>query len=153
MSLRFSEKKAGRVVEAIKQAGALPALVSEVRQLEELAASQQAKISELENSQVCRTMSRPDAAKIAAVWNDLLDLWEDMTNEERTRLLRLVVHRIEVQKGKGVTWLCLAAHQMTPPNPANSQELDGMFTYRDRRSAGEGLEPPTLILQKSCSTN
>jgi site-specific DNA recombinase len=136
-NLRETQKKSARVVEAIKQAGALPALVSEVRQLEELAASQTARISELENSQVCRTMSRPDAAKIAAVWTDLLDLWEDMTNEERTRLLRLVVHRIEVQKGSGVTWLCLAAHQMTPLDPANSQELDGMFTYRDRRSAAD----------------
>ena len=145
-NLRETQKKAGRIVEAIKQAGALPALVSEVRQLEELAASQKARITELEESQVCRTMSRPDAAKIAAVWNDLLDLWEDMTDEERTRLLRLVVHRVEVQKGKGTTWLCLAAHQMIPPGPSNSQKLDGMFTYRDRKSAGEGLEPPTFGL-------
>ncbi len=145
-NLRETQKKQGRIVEAIKQAGALPALVSEVRQLEDLATSQSAKILELENSQVCRTMSRPDAAKIAALWNDLLDLWEDMTDEERTRLLRLVVHRVEVQKGKGTTWLCLAAHQMVPLDPAISQELDGMFTYRDRRSAGEGLEPPTFGL-------
>lgn len=136
-NLRETQKKQGRVVEAIKQVGALPALTEEVRSLEELAASQQAKISELESSQVRRTMSRPDAAKVAANWSRLLEFWEVLDHSERSMLLGLIVNRIEVNdKSKGTTWLCLAAHQEAPHvNPLFSQGEDARFANREVYSA------------------
>lgn len=133
---RETEKKAARVVEAIKQVGALPALTQEVRQLEELATRQEAQIKELESSQIRRTISRPDAALVAGVWLEMLDLWEELSEEERTKLLRLVVQRVELsEKTRGTTWLCLAAHQEAPLPTLFSQDDDGKFVNRDSLSA------------------
>lgn len=145
---KLTEKKIGRIVEGIKAVGASAALTQELRSLEALQEEQQLAIVALEQSQTRRTISRPEAAQIADVWKGLLDLWEELTPEERSSLFRLVIDRVELkEKGKGTLWFCIGtAFQNAPPSSLLSQRATDKLTNRDSYSAGAGLEPATFGL-------
>jgi len=44
------------------------------------------------------TLKRPTAAQVQAFWSEFVDLWPEMTDEEKREMIGLVVKRIEVKQ-------------------------------------------------------
>ena len=127
-NLRETQKKISRVVEAIKQVGALAALADEARNLQQLASEQEIKINTLQLSQIRRTIDRPTAATVAGLWVQLFELWPDLSEAERGQLLQLVVLRIDiVKKTEGTIWLSLSSHADDSLVHQFTHSVDGKF--------------------------
>ena len=50
----------------------------------------------LEVKQAENGQRRPDAKEVAALWANFLGLWQEMTEEERTQVMGLLVERVDI---------------------------------------------------------
>lgn len=94
---RETEKKITRLVEAIKQGLNNARLRDEMRDLEKLAGEQEKDIQIALSTVAERQGQFPNAARISALWGRFAQLWEAATNDQRQRLLCLLVDKIEIK--------------------------------------------------------
>ena len=142
--LKDVEKRTKGVMNAIEAGGSgLKVLLT---RLEELQTQQQAL--QTEHYQITARMaesklSRPDAGYVQSVWKRFLELWEEATEEERNKLLPLLVERVDMtEKERGICRLVFM--------PANPRLLESPTSHyvviNSSLGAGVGLEPTTFGL-------
>jgi len=82
------------------------------------------------------TIKRPTAEQVQEAWSLVGELWDELTEEERTELLGGLVKEVQVtEKNRGLLKLSPVA------------EVHGSwFAIKSRMGAGVGLEPTTYGL-------
>ena len=82
------------------------------------------------------TVKRPTASQVQEVWSEMLDVWDDVTDEERQEVMASFVTRVEIKEKDRASMELL-------PMP----EGYGLkFVTRSQLGAGVGLEPTTFGL-------
>ena len=110
-NIREAEKKIARFVGAIREGkgGAIDVLTSEIERQREHQKQLEEKASELEH-RLSQQPVRPDTAGLCDLWGTLTDGWSDMTEEERTQFLGLIVDSVSLEeKNKGTLRLLLCS--------------------------------------------
>jgi hypothetical protein len=96
------EKKITQIMAAIEGGGAMRSLVERLTTLETERVQIEAEQSRLRTMIAEQSSQRPDAKQIAGLWSKVLELWESMTEEEREKVMGLLVERVEIrEKEKG----------------------------------------------------
>ncbi len=79
------------------------------------------------------TVKRPSASQVQEVWSEMIDVWDDVTEEERQELMASFVTRVEIKEKDRASMGLL-------PIP----EGHGLkFVTKSQLGAGVGLEPTT----------
>ena len=85
-------------------------------------------------------LQRPDRAQVQAHWNQFLTIWEVASEEEKAKLLPLIVDRVEMrEKERGFCRLWFSLQNPRPRDLATSMNV----VIRSQMGAGVGLEPTT----------
>ena len=94
--IRETEKKIGQITTAIEDGGAMRALLERLQTLEAERTSLTTERVRLEVKQAENGQRRPQAKEVAALWANFMELWEEMTEEERTQVMGLLVERVDI---------------------------------------------------------
>ena len=142
--VREVEKRIKNVMTAIEAGTAgVRSLINRLQELETERAEAVQQKQQLE-AQIAETkIQRPDAAMVQAWFADFLRLWEAATEEERQRLMPLIVDRVEMhEKEHGFCRL-----SFTMQNPRSMQfSTSKNVVINCSKGAGAGLEPATFGL-------
>jgi len=100
---RETEKKIKNITSAIESGGgAVRSLLARLEELEEERTRLAAEQGQLELKITESQLQRPDAALVQGYWKQFLTIWEVASEEERGRLMPLVVERVELtEKERG----------------------------------------------------
>jgi site-specific DNA recombinase len=114
-NLSGTQKNLNNITQAIKKAGPLDGLLSEMQRLESLKAEQEAEIQDLEEKKSAQKRTWPDFASLARVWSEFSERWEVLTQDEKNQILNLIVDKViftgKTDEGKRVGTMRLLWHQ------------------------------------------
>lgn len=142
--IREVEKRTKHVMAAIEGGGAgVRSLIARLQELEAERAGAVQQRQQLEARIAETKIKRPEAAEVQAWFADFLRLWEAATEEERQRLMPLIVDRVEMhEKERGFCRL-----SFTVQNPRSMQfSTSKNVVINCSQGAGVGLEPTTYGL-------
>jgi len=142
--LREVDKRIKNVMATIEGGGAgVRSLVSRLQELEAERAGMVEQRRQLEARLAETRIQRPDAAQVQVWFNDFMRLWEAATEEEKQRLMPLIVDRVEMhEKERGFCRLLF-----TVQNPRSLQSSTPKnVVINCLQGAGVGLEPTTFGL-------
>ena len=142
--LREVDKRIKNVMATIDAGGAgVRSLISRLQELETERAEAVEQRRQLEARLAETRIQRPDAAQVQAWFKDFLRLWDAAMEEERQRLMPLIVDRVEMhEKERGFCRLLF-----TVQNPRSLQSSTSKNVVIDcSLGAGVGLEPTTFGL-------
>lgn len=94
--LKEIEQRIGRVQAAIEEGGSIRSLVERLNGLEQERLSVEGERARLETLNIVNSHLRPDAKRVAEAWTQFGELWEEMTNEERERVMFLLVEKVDI---------------------------------------------------------
>lgn len=124
-NLSETRKKAARLLHALK-AGAAPALINpEIDSLAALETRQKQEAQRLEGEIAGARAVRPDTAGLRALWSRLVELWDHMSEDERSVVLSSLVESVTLsEKGKGCICLPLCS-PLTQQSPLSNVWIGG----------------------------
>ncbi len=116
--LREAEKKIKNMTTAIEAGGgAIRSLLNRLEELETERIKLAGEQGQLEKKITASRIARPDTAQVQAHWNEFLTIWEVASDEEKAKLLPLIVERVEVtEKERG---FCRLVFQPEIPRSRN----------------------------------
>ena len=139
--LRETEKKIKNMTSAIEAGGGtIRSLLNRLEELEAERTKLAGEQGQLERKITESRIARPDTAQVQAHWNEFLTIWEVASDEEKAKLLPLIVERVEVtEKERG---FCRLIFQPEIPRSRNFS-TSGNVVVNSKMGAGVGLEPTT----------
>ena len=139
--LRDTEKKIKNLIGILEGGGA--GVRSLVVRLQELELEKSRLVEEqrrLEAEKAETRLARPDEGQVQALWGRFLRLWEAATEEEKTKLMPLLVERVVMtEKERGICELLFSSDTTLLRNTSTPCNVLVNSTNR----AGVGLEPTT----------
>ncbi len=123
--LRDTDKKIKNLMSVMEAGGAgVRSLISRLQELEEERARLLEEQPRLEAEKAETRLDRPDAAQVQALWGRFLRLWEAATDEEKTKLMPLLVERVVMtEKERGICELLFSADTAPPWNASTSSNV------------------------------
>ncbi len=111
--LRSIEKETGNLTVAIAKGGAgLRPLLKKIEELENERLGLEVERERLEAQMRDTDIQRPDLGQVQAYWGEFVELWDTATDEERHRLIPLLVERVEMtEKERGSCRLVFSAQK------------------------------------------
>ncbi len=142
--LRDTDKRIKNLMSVMEAGGAgVRSLISRLQELEEDRARLLEEQRRLEAEKAETRLDRPDAGQVQALWGRFLQLWEKATDEERTKLMPLIVERVVMtEKERGICDLLFSADTAPSRNALTSKDV----LVNSMNRAGVGLEPTTFGL-------
>ena len=142
--LRDVEKRLKNVMATIEAGGAgVRSLVSRLQELETERTGIVEQRRQLEARIAETRIQRPDPAQVQSWFKDFLRLWDVATEEERQRLLPLIVDRVEMhEKERGLCRLLFTVQNPRSLQSATSRNV----VINCIQGAGVGFEPTTFEL-------
>ena len=130
---QFLDIRAANYPKAISEGRALTALLPALEQVENEKIKVQNELAQVDREISLATVKRPTAEQVSAVWGEVSELWDELTEDERGELLGGLVQEVEVtDKNRVLLKLSPVA------------EVHGSwFAIKSQMGAGVGLEPTT----------
>ncbi len=142
--LRDTDKKIKNLMSVMEAGGAgVRSLISRLQELEDERARLVEEQRRLEAEKAETRLDRPDAGQVQALWGRFLQLWEAATDEEKAKLMPLLVERVTMtEKERGICELLFSADTAPSRNALTSKDV----LVNSMNRAGVGLEPTTFGL-------
>jgi hypothetical protein len=103
--LQEVERRIGQVTSAIEQSGSsIRSLVDRLSLLEKERLSIEEEKCRLEGLHASQNASRPDEKVIAEWWSNLIESWEDLTEEEREWMMGTLVEQVDIDTKESGTY-------------------------------------------------
>ncbi len=133
---QFVEMQINNITTAIGEGRALTTLLTTLERLERELGEIKTELCQLDEEIAASTVQRPTAEQVQAVWGRFMEVWPELTDEEKTELLGSLVKDIEVKEKDRVSLLL-----------ASTAEIHGRTLETTCiNGAGTGLEPVTFGL-------
>ncbi len=138
---REIDKKIKNLMGIMEAGGAgVRSLISRLQELEDERARLVEEGRKLEFAKAETHLQRPDVEEVQALWGRFLRLWRYATEEERGRLMPLLVERVDMtEKERGICRLLFSADTAPFGSPSTSDDV----LVNSTLGAGVGLEPTT----------
>ena len=133
---QFNAVQINNINNAIAEGGNFRSLLLTLERLEKEQDELCQQVEAIDGEIAAATIKRPTAEQVQQVWRSLVDLWDVLTEEERTEALGGLLERVEIKEKDRVRL------QFFPIAEAHGQ----LLALNSQMGAGVGLEPTTFGL-------